>query len=100
MAAAEDDDYIVAIDLATGRTHFPPEPTMWFRLKRYGWHLLVAVDQLLNALLGGWPDETLSSRAAKAQMAGRRWGCIFCKVLDVIDRGHCRKYVEWDEGNA
>ena len=29
--------------------------------------LLVACDQLLNALLGGWPDETLSSRCWRWQ---------------------------------
>ena len=29
----------------------------------YGKAVLIATDQLLNALLGGWPDETLSSRA-------------------------------------
>lgn len=28
----------------------------------YGKRTLIAVDQLLNTLLGGWPDETLSSR--------------------------------------
>ena len=26
----------------------------------YGKRTLIAVDQLLNTLLGGWPDETLS----------------------------------------
>lgn len=25
-------------------------------------NLLVACDQLMNAVIGGWPDETLSSR--------------------------------------
>ena len=28
----------------------------------YGQRILIALDQLVNALLGGWPDETLSSR--------------------------------------
>ena len=28
----------------------------------YGKRTLIAVDQLINTLLGGWPDETLSSR--------------------------------------
>ena len=26
-------------------------------------NILIAFDQLLNALAGGWPDETLSARA-------------------------------------
>lgn len=32
------------------------------RLKRYLWNLLIALDQLANTLLAGWPDETLSAR--------------------------------------
>lgn len=32
------------------------------RLKKYVYHLLVAIDQLFNALTGGAADETLSSR--------------------------------------
>ena len=28
----------------------------------YGKRTLIAFDQLINTLLGGWPDETLSSR--------------------------------------
>lgn len=46
----------------------------------YGKHLLVAVDQLLNALLGGWPDETLSSRAWRRHAAGR--GSWPCRIID------------------
>lgn len=67
-------------------------------LTRYGWNLLVAVDQLANALLGGDPDETISSRAAKAAARGRRWGCVLCRCLDRIDPGHCARNTETDEG--
>lgn len=28
---------------------------------------LIAVDQLLNAMIGGWPDETLSSHAWRSR---------------------------------
>lgn len=31
-------------------------------MKKYAYQLLIAADQLINALLGGYPDETLSSR--------------------------------------
>jgi len=31
-------------------------------MKSYGRRVAVAIDQLFNALLGGWADETLSSR--------------------------------------
>lgn len=67
-------------------------------MRRYAWNVLIAVDQLGNALLAGDPDETISSRAAKAAAAGRRWGCVLCRLLDTLDRGHCARSVESDEG--
>ena len=40
----------------------------------YGKRTLIAVDQLLNTLLGGWPDETLSSRCYRWARDGvRAW---------------------------
>lgn len=60
--------------------------------------ILVALDQLGNALLGGYPDETISSRAAKAARRGTRWGCILCRLLHLIDPGHCERVIEHDEG--
>lgn len=60
--------------------------------------ILVAIDQLVNAILNGYPDETISSRAAKAARRGSKWGCILCKVLDWIDKDHCEKTIELDEG--
>lgn len=67
-------------------------------VKMYVMNVLVAIDQLVNAILGGDPDETISSRAAKDQAAGRRWGCILCRWLDRLDPGHCEKSIEHDEG--
>lgn len=67
------------------------------------WPVAVANDQTLNAALVGRPgaeDETISSRAAKARRAGRRWGCILCRWLDHIDPGHCERNIETDEGDA
>lgn len=65
------------------------------------WPVAVANDQALNAALvgrAGSEDETISSRAGKASRAGKRWGCILCKLLDAIDPGHCEKSIEEDEG--
>jgi hypothetical protein len=68
--------------------------------RRYHWgrEVLIAADQLLNALLRGWADETISSRAAKARLEGKTWGCVLCRILDVFDQDHCRKSIEFDEG--
>lgn len=38
------------------------------------WRLAVSYDQLANTAFGGDEDETISSRAYKASVAGRRWG--------------------------
>jgi hypothetical protein len=67
-------------------------------MKSYLWNLLVGVDQLANAMAGGDPDETISSRAAKAARKGHRWGCVLCRVLDWLDPGHCDNNIELDEG--
>ena len=66
--------------------------------REWGRNLLLGLDQLANAVLRGDPDETISSRAAKAQQRGRAWGCYLCRVLDVFDRDHCAKSIERDEG--
>ncbi len=42
--------------------------------KSYGKNVGIALDQLANALSGGWPDETLSSRAYRWARDGvRHW---------------------------
>lgn len=67
-------------------------------LRRWLWNVLIAIDQFGNALAGGDPDETISSRAAKAKVNGRPWGCVLCKVLDWVQPDHCDKALEPDEG--
>jgi hypothetical protein len=52
---------------------------------------LIALDQLLNALLGGWADETLSSRAWRARDKHHTY-----KFIDAVfwwDPNHC--YNSW-----
>lgn len=67
-------------------------------LKYWGLNVLIAIDQLGNALFLGAPDETISSRAGKARERGELWGCYLCKVLDWIDTRHCERTKENDEG--
>lgn len=66
-------------------------------MKNYLMNLLISLDQLGNTILGGLPDETISSRAAKAKLQGKRWGCVLCKLLDKLDKNHCEKSIEMDE---
>lgn len=62
--------------------------------------VLIAADQLVNALLAGWPDETMSSRAWRWEQDGvRAWPR---RVIDRIffwESNHCREsYVSEREG--
>lgn len=54
--------------------------------------ILIAVDQLVNTLLGGYADETLSARAWRTEQKGRWFGRIFRPLIDHIlffDPQHC-----------
>ena len=46
--------------------------------------LFVAFDQLLNTALLGSPDETLSSRAYRADQGGKVFGRIFRPAIDML----------------
>ena len=54
------------------------------------------IDQSANVGANGRLDETISARAAKAQIAGRKWGCILCKILNAIQTDHCKKALAHD----
>lgn len=56
--------------------------------------ILIAIDQLANTILFGYADETLSSRAYRADQKGLLFGKIFRPVIDVLfvifQNNHCR----------
>lgn len=58
----------------------------------------VTVDCFGNTIAGGDPDETISSRSAKANLAGKEWGCIMCKFLSFFQSNHCSLAFERNEG--
>ena len=63
----------------------------------YGKSVLIAIDQLVNAITGGWPDETMSSHAYRLDVNGKaHWPR---KVIDWVaarfgDSDHCRESFE------
>jgi hypothetical protein len=57
-------------------------------MKRYLHNVLIALDQLLNALGNGLPTETVSSAADRARDKGRWWGIKVCAVMEWLDPGH------------
>lgn len=67
------------------------------KIKSYFYNLLIAIDQLANALTNGYPDETLSSRAYRLHK--RYWYANFAKMfIDVLflwqTKDHCKKAYE------
>jgi len=62
----------------------------------YGKSVLIAVDQLINAVSKGWPDETLSSRAHRRRLAGKPRLAdgldSFFRLFGDVD--HCRESYE------
>lgn len=65
-------------------------------IRKYIWNMLIALDQLANAILLGDPDETISSRAAKLQHLRGWW--LLGRFLEWIDPDHLAKSLEADEG--
>lgn len=51
---------------------------------------LLTVDRVVNALLGGDPNETLSQRTARAELAGSRAAALACRLMGWVHPDHCR----------
>lgn len=51
--------------------------------------ILVGLDCATSATFGGDGHTTISRRAYLAEKAGKRWGCVLCKILDRIQENHC-----------
>lgn len=57
-------------------------------------NILIALDQVLTALIGGFPDESLSSYAYRMDIQGAQAGKITRPLIDAVffwDDEHCRK---------
>lgn len=56
--------------------------------------LAIAVDQVLNTLIGGMADETLSARAHRMRVKGHRWWGWTAAAIDLLffwQEAHCRQ---------
>jgi hypothetical protein len=60
---------------------------------RYLLHVLVAIDQFLTTLVGGYPDESLSSYAYRMERQGKPWGVTrkWIDALFFLAPGHCER---------
>lgn len=73
------------------------------KASRYFWNILISIDQFVNTLFGGDPDETISSRAGKWLSMPHdtlqwKFSYALCRVLHLFDKNHCIKSIEEDEG--
>lgn len=68
-------------------------------VKKYLYNILISIDQLVNAILGGDPNETISSRMGKHLAKKDCPFCnLLCSLLNLINKDHCVKAIEPDEG--
>ncbi len=74
-----------------------PKGSKSFRVSK---NICLGYDQWLNTLLLGYPDETISSRAYKGRLKGKKRWTWLANILDWIDTNHTAKSVEWDEGTG
>lgn len=69
--------------------------------KTHPLNVLIAIDQLGNALAFGDPDETISSRAGKCARRGGNRPCYWiCRLLHLLHENHCDKTIETDRGRS
>ncbi len=69
------------------------------KIKRYIINVLLWLDLGANTLLGGDPQETLSSRLGKAAKRGNRIAYVCCRALRWFDKNHCINAIDKDEGD-
>jgi hypothetical protein len=66
-------------------------------LKRYLLNILLAIDRVGNALIGGYPDETISSHAGKL-LGKKAWANRLCRFLSLFDKRHCEDSINMNDG--
>ena len=67
------------------------------KIKAYFWRLLLALDQLFNTVLFGYPDETFSARAYRKAQAGQWFWRKLRQFIDLLfwfDKKHCQSSYE------
>ena len=76
------------------------------KLGRWVMNVLISLDQFGNSILGGDPDETISSRLGRVKRKwdgkipwGRPMARITDWLLDKIDKNHSIDSIEEDEGH-
>lgn len=66
-------------------------------MKAWLLNIAIAIDQLVNVVAAGAPDETLSSRAHRLRAKGHRWWGWTAAAIDALlffDKNHCARAYE------
>jgi hypothetical protein len=73
---------------------------------KYVYNNLINLDQTLNTITGGDPDETVSSRLGRLEKKYngnipwyRPWAKVISFALDHIQKNHCTQSIEGTEEN-
>lgn len=67
------------------------------KIKKWFWNILIAIDQLVNTIFGGDPDETISSRLGKNRNRNS-FTRFLSDFLDLFEWKHVERSIEEDEG--
>ena len=64
------------------------------KFKNWALQVLIALDQLANAIIGGWADETICARVYRNARKGYWYAILAEKILNCIfrilgDKSHC-----------
>lgn len=60
-----------------------------------GFQVLLAIDQLVNTIFGGYADESISSRSHRAYVSGKRkWTRNLINALFFWQIDHCKEAYE------
>jgi hypothetical protein len=54
------------------------------------WEIAKGYDLLANPVFNGRAGEYISGRAHRGTSEGARWACVLCRLLDLIDKDHCK----------
>ena len=75
-------------------------------IKKWGINIFITLDQTVNVILGGDPDETISSRIGKIKRKHKGkipWYRFTARMvhwgINKLDPGHFERAIEEDEGN-
>ncbi len=66
-------------------------------LKQYLLNIILALDRVANAIIGGAPDETISSHAGKL-LGKKAWANRLCRFLSLFDKRHCEESINLNDG--